>query len=98
VAGRQTNLRHFAHRRVWLLGRARHDLNAHAATKRRIVQGGRLGLVFDFGAAKANELVDCRHFVLKSNAEYIKQNSGCNNFFNEFWQCRPPMSAVNPAE
>src|SRR3984957_21034862 len=65
VAVRQTNLGHLAHRRVRLLGRARHDLNADAASKRRIFQGWRLGLILHFGPAFAYELVDCRHFILK---------------------------------
>jgi len=50
----QAHLGDLAHRRVRLLGRARHDLNAHPASKRRAFQGWRLGLVLYFASALAD--------------------------------------------
>jgi len=38
-------------------------------------------------------LIDRRHFVLKWNAHYIKPVFRCNNYFSEFWRCRPPAPA-----
>src|SRR5271170_3745772 len=61
----EAHLGDFAHRGVRLFGRARHDLDANATTKRRILQSRRLGLVFYFRAALADQLIDCRHFILK---------------------------------
>ena len=60
-AVRQTDLRDLAHRRVRLFGRARHHLQTDAATIRRPLQSGRLGLILQFIASTADELVDGRH-------------------------------------
>src|SRR5262245_12620714 len=58
IAIRQAHLRHFAQRRVRLLRRTRHHLQAHAAAERTVLERRRLGLVFDLRASFADELVD----------------------------------------
>src|SRR4051794_33393812 len=60
----QPHLGDLAHGRIRLFWRARHDLDTDPATERGVIQGWRLGLMLQFTAASADQLIDCRHCKL----------------------------------
>src|SRR6266849_5257547 len=62
----QPDFRDFAHRGVWLLGRAGHDLKANAAAERRILQSRRLRLASHSSASLSDELIDGRHYCFSA--------------------------------
>ena len=63
VAIGKAHFGNLAHGRIGLLGGARHDLNADAPAKGRVLQGWRLGLMLQFAAALTDQLVYGRHLV-----------------------------------
>src|SRR5262249_14129181 len=61
VAIGQTDLGDFAHRRVRLLGRAGHDLEADTTAEGGILKSRRFALVLHLRAPFADELINGRH-------------------------------------
>ena len=57
----QADFGHFPHGGIGLFRRARHDLDADPAAKRRVLQGRCFGLAAQFISSFSDELINRRH-------------------------------------